>query len=474
MAKKDYKSIAEAVLEEVGGKENIEHVAHCATRLRLNLKNESVPSDEQLKNIPGVIGITRAGGQLQIIIGQDVASLYQEVCKQGDFAKADSASTRTENEKKPITIKTIGNGILDALAGSLTPAIPVIIIAAFFKMIPAVFGPTMLDWIAEGSDIYVLATFVGDAGFYFFPVLIGYTSAKKFNASPLMGILLGSIMLHPTFVQLAEEGQSFSVFGIPTLVQNYANTMLPIIMSVWIMSYLERFFNKHIPGALKSIFAPALTMVVMLPIALSVLGPAGAILGTAISEAILNMDGVVGFIGVALIGASFQLLVLTGMHIILITSLIQAFMVNGSESFVAPGLAAASFAVGGMCLGAALRLKNKNEKSLAWGYFISMIVGGISEPGLYGIAIRYKKPLLGLMLGGFVGGLYLGVVNSGHFTLIPLTNLLSLLAFTGHSTANLINGIIGCIIAFVVAAITAYFLTPADGDSKSAHKEMVK
>ncbi|SDB83458.1 PTS system IIB component, Glc family /PTS system IIC component, Glc family [Pelagirhabdus alkalitolerans] len=474
MAKVDYKASAKKVLEEVGGKENIDHIAHCATRLRLNLKIEDNVNDDNLKEIEGIIGVTRAGGQIQLIVGQEVTYLYEEVKQLAEFTDGDQTSQKTESKESSFSVKKVGAKILDGLSGSLTPAIPLIIVAAFFKLIEAVIGPEMLGWASETSDLYVLAQFVGDTTFYFFPIIIGYTSAKKFNASPLMGIFLGSIMLHPTFSQLAEEGSAFSVYGIPTLVQDYSNTLLPIILSVWIMSYVERYFNDTIPGAFKSILAPSLTIVVMLPITLSVLGPAGAILGRSISEGLLGLEGVVGFIGVALVGALFQLLVLTGMHIILIASLIEAFLANGSESFVAPGLAAASFAVGGMCLGAALKLRNKDEKSLAWGYFISMIVAGVSEPGLYGIGIRYKKPMIGMITGGFAGGLYLGIMNSGHFNLIPLTNLLSLLAFTGHTTANLIHGIIGCLIAFGVAALMTYFLTNTKESSPSAKEEMVK
>ena len=478
--KRNYEELAKRILTEVGGKENVMHVAHCATRLRFNLKDESIPNDEKLKALSGVIGVMHAGGQLQIIIGQDVSILYSEVCKIGNFGADIKLSNTSENEKKKITLKSIGNGILDALSGSLTPAIPIITIAAFFKMIAAILGPSMLNLITETSDLYVLATFVGDAGFYFFPVIIGYTSAKKFKTNPLLGILLGCIMLHPTFMKLVEEGSSFSVFGIPSIVENYSSTMIPIIMSVWVMSYVERFFNKYIPSAIRSVLAPALTIAVMLPITLCVVGPAGAWVGTSISQGILNLNGVAGFLGVALIGATFELLVLTGMHIILITALIQTFMINGSESFVAPGMAAATFAVAGICLGAALKLRDKDEKSLSWGYFVSLILGGITEPGLYGVAIRYKKPLIAMMAGGFAGGLYFGILNIGHYTLIPVTNIISLLCFTGHTTANTIHGIIGCLIALIVSAAVTYFFgfsneeAAVKNKSKKDNKSIVK
>lgn len=453
---KKYDQLASTILDNVGGTSNVKHVAHCATRLRFNLKNESSANHDALRQIDGVLGVSKAGGQLQVIIGPDVSNVYNEVNKNFNDETITSESNQTEDSK--LTIKGFINGIMDALSGSLTPAIPVITVAAFFKMITAIFGPDMLGLISDTSDLFILSSFVGDATFYFFPVIIGYTASRKFKTSPLLGILLGTIMLHPTFVGLAAEGASFSVYGIPTLVVNYSSTILPIIMSVWVMSYVEKFFNRVVPDVLKSVLAPALTISVMLPLAFSVLGPAGAVIGTSISEGLLNLREYAGFLGVALIGALFPLLIMTGMHIVLITALIQVFIENGSESFVAAGLAAFSFAIMGMALGATLKIEDKKEKSLAFSYFLTAFLAGTSEPALYGLAIRFKKPLIGLMTGGFAGGLYYGLTQTGHFTLIPVTNIISVLAFTGHTSANLINGIIGGLISFGVAAVVTYAL----------------
>ena len=443
-------NLIQAIIKGVGGKENIKHVAHCATRLRFNLVDEKLANEEILKGTEGILGITKAGGQFQVIIGQSVNKVYEDLMHElGDY------TIETEGEKPKVSILST---IMDALSGSLTPAISVLTVAAFFKVIPAIFGPDMLNIMSENGDLFTLFTFVGDAGFYFFPVVLGYTASTKFKTSPLLGILLGAIMLHPTFVGMANEGVSFKIFGIPTLVQNYANTVLPIILSVWVMSYAEQFFEKVIPDVLKSLLVPSLTILVMLPLSLSIIGPLGAVIGSGISNGLLNLQKYAGFLGVALIGALFPLLILTGMHIVLITALIQVFMENGSESFVAVGLAAFSFAVMGMALGAALRIKNKEDKSLAFGYFLTAILAGVSEPAIYGLGIRYKKPMIGLMSGGFVGGLFYGIMKAGHYTLIPLTNVVSILAFTGNGSMNFINGVIGALISFGVAAVVTYAL----------------
>jgi PTS system beta-glucosides-specific IIC component len=252
-----FQKIAEDVLKAVGGKENVANLAHCMTRLRFNLKDESVPNEEEIKNIPGVIGVMKAGGQFQIIIGQTVEHVYQYLCEIGGFENTSKLDENLDQPKKEVTLKYIGSSILDGLAGCLTPLIPLLMAASMFKMFAALFGPSMLGVISESSDVYKLLIFVGDAGFYFFPIVVGYTAAKKFGVTPVIAMFLGGIMLHPTFVEMATKGVTFSVFGIPCTPQNYASTILPIIMSVWVMSYIEKFFKKYLPNALKTIFAPA-------------------------------------------------------------------------------------------------------------------------------------------------------------------------------------------------------------------------
>ncbi|MGG0821318.1 beta-glucoside-specific PTS transporter subunit IIABC [Paenibacillus turicensis] len=460
MAKQEQiRKTAEQILNAVGGKNNVGHVTHCMTRLRFNLKDESIPNQEEIKKIPGVIGVMDAGGQYQIIIGQTVEQVYNNIVQIGDF-KQDSLHTELgQGQKKKKTIGSIGKGILDGLAGCLTPLIPLLMAASMFKLLVAVLGPSMLNVISEGSDVSILLTFVGDAGFYFFPIIVGYTAAKKFGATPVIAMFLGGIMLHPTFVDMALEGKAFTVFGIPAQVQNYGSSILPIIASVWVMSYIEKFFKKYLPTTIKTIFAPALTIFVMLPISLVVLGPAGAWVGAYISKGLLGMSDLgFGFVAVAIIAALWQFLVISGMHLVMISTLILVMSQNGQESLILPAAIASSMAVAGMCLGVALRMKNKEERALSFSYLIAGAIGGVTEPGMYGLAIRFKRPFIGLMIGSFVGGLYAGLTKVTAYALIPVANVLCGLSFVGGPTGNLINGIISMVIAFIVAAIASYFL----------------
>lgn len=447
--------LASEIITKVGGRDNISSVTHCMTRLRFNLKDESVAEDEVVSDIKGVLGVMHSGGQYQIVIGQTVEKLYVVLSNQLGGEVAFSEVERPE-EKLPFSWKRFGNTLLDNIASCLTPLIPVLVAASMFKMFAAILGPTMLNVLSEQSDVFKLFTFVGDAGFYFFPILIAYTAALKFKMNPLLAMFMGGIMIHPTLIAMATEQTKFTIYGLPINVQNYASTVIPIILSIWVMSYIERFFNNKLPAILKTILAPTLSIAIMLPISLGLLGPAGYILGEYISKALLSLDNIGGFLAVAVIAALWQFLVMTGMHLLMITTMITVFAQAGEEGIVTPGAVVASLAVAGMAFGAFLRLKNKEEKALGFSFFIASIIGGVTEPALYGISVRYKKPFIGLIVGGFVGGLYAGITGVTAYNLVPVASFLAMTAFVGGTTANLINGLISCLIGFTVSAVITY------------------
>ncbi|WP_152655918.1 PTS transporter subunit EIIC [Oceanobacillus sp. CFH 90083] len=458
MKKTDYGQMANEIIQNVGGKENISHVTHCMTRLRFNLKDESLADTDKLKEVNGVLGTTQSGGQFQIIIGQNVEKVYDQLSVDSDHASSPSASDEKEAKKEKFSFKRAGNKILDGLAGSLTPLIPVLVAASMFKMLTAVLGPTMLGIISEESSLFILFNFVGDAGFYFFPVMLGYTACKKFGSNPVLGMFLGGILIHPTLLGFAEAGEKFSVYGIPATPENYTSTVIPIILSAWVMSYIEKNLKKVIPATLATILVPTLTIMAMLPIALVVLGPAGFFAGNYISTFLLSLDSIGGFLAVAIIAALWQFLVMTGMHLLMITTLITVFAQNGQESIVGPAAIIASICVAGMSLGTFLRLRNKNEKALSFSFFIASFIGGVTEPALYGLGVRYRKPFIGLMIGGFAGGLYAGITGVTNYALIPVANFISMTGFFGGTTANAVNGLLACSIGFVVTAVITYAL----------------
>ncbi len=382
-----------------------------------------------------------------------------------------------EKQKQDAMWKRIGNGILNALGGCLIPMIPMLITAAMLKTLAAVLGPDMLGIIDAQSDLYQLFIFAGDAGFYFFPVVLGYCASKEFGVTPVLGMFLGGIMIHPMMIEMATANTPFTVFGIPCAVQNYSGTILPIILSVWVMSYIEKFFHKYIPSSLDIVFTPLLTLLAMLPLALCVFGPAGNFIGNYMTDVILtlgNAGGIIRIVTVAVLGTLWQFVVMCGLHWLLIATVTVVISTSGSEMVMVPIIAAASFAVGGMSLGALLRLKQKEDRSLALSYVIAQVVGGVTEPGLYGIGFRYKKPLFGMMIGGFAGSLYAAVSGLTAYSIVPVASFLCLFSYTGGSVMNIVNGVASGVIGFVVAAVATYFIglgedrNPSVNESKSS------
>ena len=454
----NFETLAKEMIEKVGGKDNVSNVTHCMTRLRFNVKDDAKVDAEGIKNAKGVLGYVDQGGQHQIIIGQTVEKDYDEVVKQGGFIAQKAIEENVDAPKQKLTFKSAFNNVLNYLSGSLTPLIPLILAAALFRTVQSVLGPQMLGVISDTSDLYTVLGMVYNAGFYFMPIYIGYTASKKLGVNPALGMLMGGILIAPELIALANNGvQTLKVYGIPASVANYSQTILPIILSVWVMSYVEKFFNKVIPATLRTIFAPFLTIAVMVPVALCALAPLGNFVGTGIGTALLSLGNVGGFIAVAIIAALWEFLVMSGMHLVLAVTMMTVMFTTGHEGIVSPAACCATFAAFGMALGAALLIKDKEEKSENIGYFIAGFLGGVTEPALYGTGVKYRKPLIGMAIGAALGGLYAGLMHVNVYALTS-TNVLMVLGYIGEGTGNLVNGIISCVIAMVGAAIATYML----------------
>lgn len=453
----DNAKIAEDVLAAVGGKENVNSALHCMTRLRFTLKDESVVNDDTVKNIPGVLGVAKTGGQYQVIIGTNVPEVYDEVVKLGVAAGGEvDESLDADVAKKKLTPKEIGNNILNYLSGSVVPLIPVLIAGGLFKTLSAILGPTLLGIVPADSQFITLCDIVYDAAFYFIPIIAGFAAAKKLGANPFLGAFMGAILIDPKFIQLGTDGVAFSVYGIPAPTLTYGQTLIPVLLSVAAMAPIQKFFDKHLPDSIRTVFAPFLTFVVMMPIALCLLAPLGNYVGTAIAaffEWLSNTP--FGWLAVTLIAATWPMLVLTGMHVGLAAIALAQFAQVGSDSVVLMAATVQAFTASGVGLAAWLRFKDPEKKNLALGYFITQFIGGVGEPLLYGIFLRYKRPWLGTLAGGAAAGLYAAITHVVFYT--PTSGLFSPLAFAGGDQANFVNGIIATVIGMVVAFIVTWF-----------------
>lgn len=454
----DNKQIAEQVLAAVGGKENVTSVTHCMTRLRFNLKDMNLPNQEEIKKINGVVGVVISGGQFQVVVGQNVPKVYEEVCRLGGFAAMEQINENIDKPKEKLTLKAVGNNILNYLSGSMAQLIPIMIASAMFKTILVVLGPDMLKVIDETSDAYILLDFLYDCFYYFIPIYLGKAAAKRLNVNEMLGMMLGAMLLVPDFVALIGTQESIKIYGLFSApVADYSQSILPVLLGVWIMSYVERFFKKYVPTTLSTIFTPFLTMAVMVPVMFCVCAPIGTYLGQILGDILLVFHDKGGFIATGVVGALYAFLVMTGMHGVLLMAALTTFFTLGYENFFITAGCAANCAAWGMAFGAFLKLKDKENKSLAFGYFVSGILGGITEPSLYGIGIKYKKPLLALLAGGFFGALYIGIFDVKCY-MLGATNFLSFLGFVAGGTANTVHYVVGCVIAFAVTAAATFFI----------------
>ncbi|WP_412989577.1 PTS transporter subunit EIIC [Pediococcus siamensis] len=320
---------------------------------------------------------------------------------------------------------------------------------------------------------YKLFAFVGDAGFYFLPVIVGYTASRQFKTSPILSMLLGGILLEPSLVNIVSAGKSFSIFGIPMGLVSYGSTILPIILSVWVMSYIERFFKKYLPDSVSPLLTPTLTIFVMLPITLCGVGPLGSYLGdliNALVQGASHLGGVWSLLATGLIAGFWPILVMTGMHLVLLATALVNFATVGKDSFILVCGALAGFSSSGIAIGAALKLHSKEEKRMAWSYLFANIIGGATEPTLYGVAVRYKRPFISLIIGGFVGGIYAGLSHLTMWVMVQGAFILEPTAFIGGgSSINFINGLItGAITTIVAAAVTYFWGIPSAENRKLA------
>lgn len=453
-----YEQMAVTILEKVGGKENVENALHCMTRLRLNLRNMNDINVEEMKKIEDVLGCQYVSGQLQVIIGPGkVNKVYDYFCKHAGItekAAIDENVDGNDAKKEKFKINSrkswanLGNKIMDGIIGCMTPILPILIAAGLIKMLVAILGPAMTGVITAESDLYRLLDFVGGAGFYFLPVFIGYTGAKKFGASPILGVMIGTILIHPTLLEIVAATKSFTVFGIPMSKVTYSSTVLPMILITWALGYVERFIKKICPDTLATMLVPTLTVLIMLPISLCALGPVGAVLGIYLSKALIWIHVVTGPFGVALIGSLFLLIVATGMHPTLIAIALSSIGTVGYDDTVLVGSICATYACIAIGLAVFLKAKDKQTKQIAFSTTVSQALGGVGEPLLYGVILRYKRLIVIEMIATFVGTLWVGF-NHGAVYFLGSNNFLVATVFG----KGIINGIIGCAISFVAAFI---------------------
>lgn len=447
-----FKNLAASILEKVGGTENVSSVGHCATRLRFNLKNDTKADTEAIKSIKGVVGVVNNGGQYQVIIGNDVSSVYKELVQLGKLS--DASNNETKEQDKGTVAK-----VLDIIAGCFFPIIPALTGAGMLKAVLALL--VAFKWVTADSEVYQFLNFMGDAAFYFLPILLAASAAKKFKVNQYLAMSLGALLLHPTFISMVngakETGEKLHFLGITVPLVSYASSVIPIILAIWFMSYVEPFFEKIVPKSTRIILVPLLTLIVVAPITLIAIGPLGNYLGQVLGIGINFLNTYVSWLVPTLVGTFTPFLVMTGMHYGIIPLGMNMLATKGIDTIAGPGMLVSNIAEGAASLGVALRSKNKDIKQLASSAGISAIAG-ITEPALYGISLRFKRPLIATMIGGGVGGLFIGIMGVGRYAQVS-PGIFSLPSYIGpNGFSDLIYAAIGCVISFATAFIVSFLL----------------
>jgi PTS system beta-glucosides-specific IIC component len=444
----DFQKLAQEILKNVGGEKNISHLTHCATRLRFSLNDTSKVNEGVLKNTKGVLGVVNKGGQFQLIIGPEVPKAYEALMK--------SVNISSNNSEEPKEKKGFVTKLLDIVSGVFTPILPAIIGAGLIKSVLAI---AVLCGINTKGHTYYFLNFIGDAPLYFLPVMLAFTAAAKFKCNQFIAVAIAGAMIHPSYTALVKDQFNIhftSFLGIPVTLATYSSSVIPILLTVWILSYVDRFLEKHIPKMIRFFLKPLLCLLIVAPLAFIVLGPIGFVAGTGISTGLNMLNSFAPWLVPTIIGTIFPLMVTTGMHYGLVPFMIQSYASIGYETIATPGNLPSNIAQGAAAICVALKTKNKNLKQLAFSSGFTAVLG-ITEPALFGVTLKVKRALYAVMIGGGVGGFYSGITGvKGYAFNSP--GLLSLPAFIGpDGWTNLINACISMVIAFVVTFVVLWF-----------------
>lgn len=461
-----YESLAKEIVKNVGGKENVSSLTHCITRLRFKLKDESKANDQVIKDMDGVVTVMKSGGQYQVVIGNHVPEVYADVMpllgmEEGSADRAEDAPSGN-----------LFNRAIDIISGIFQPILGIMAACGMVKGLNALF--VALGWYPETCGGYLVLNAIGDGLFNFLPLFLGYTAAKKFNLKPMIGLVIGAIMCYPTIqnTALSNGGEALytlfsgtmfeskvytDFFGIPLIAMDYTGTVIPVIFVVYFASKCDKFFSKFIPDLVKFFFVPMLTLLISIPVGLLILGPVATFASKIIAEAVMTVRNFSPLLAGAIVGLTWQILVIFGLHWGFIPVYINNIQMNGFDNVMMPFFAC-TFATSAVVLAIFFKTKNKQLKEMALPNFISGIFG-VTEPAIYGILLPLKKPfIISCIIGGIGGGFY-GALNFRKFSMggMGIFELPAMIEPDG-SMGNLIVALVGIAITMILAFIVTMIL----------------
>ncbi|PQP81883.1 PTS beta-glucoside transporter subunit IIABC [Paenibacillus sp. PCH8] len=461
----NYDQLAKDILSGVGGRENVNSVFHCVTRLRFKLKNESVAKTEELKNLPGVITVMQSGGQYQVVIGNEVPDVYKAVVKAGNFPSEGQFEEEADNSGKKVGLFS---RFIDMISGVFTPLLGLLAATGMIKGFTAMF--LSFGWITDTSGTYQLLNATGDCLFYFFPIFLGYTAIKKFGGSPFLGMAIGASLVYPTLSGLTAGDPLYTLFtgtliespihitflGIPVILMSYSTSVIPIIIATFFAVKIERFFKNIIPKVVSTFLVPFFTLLVIVPATFILIGPVSTWAGQLIGAGATGIYELSPVATGLIIGGLWQVFVLFGLHWGLVPVMLLNLSTSGADPVIAMSFAA-SFAQIGAVLAVILKTKNTKLKSLGIPAFISGIFG-VTEPAIYGLTLPLKKPFIMSCIAGGIGGGILGLAGSKLYIFGGL-GVFGFPSFINKATgvdSGFYMALVACGIAFILGFILTY------------------
>lgn len=449
----DYKRTAQGILKAVGGPKNISNMTHCATRLRLNLKNEQIDNDK-VKAVDGVINVSKGGGQYQVLIGLEVPKVFNEFEKLVDGNSVENVSTQI----KPLGFKGYVNAVFTAIAGIFSPLLPAL--AGSGILYGLLLLCSQLGWISQKSGTFVILTAASKAVFYFLPILLAFSAARRFKVSPYIAALIAGALLYPDFIQLMGthgNGAMTSFLGIPVVLMNYNSTVVPILISIWAYSYLYKWLDKHVSKNLELVVVPLVCLVVMVPLTVIVIGPLGVYGGQLVANIVNWLIKNVPLLAGVVVGGGWSFLVSLGIHWAVNPIMINNIATQGFD-FICPLTFACNFGVIGTALGVWLKTHNKELKNFSMTGVITICLSAIIEPTLFGLLVKNRKIWAVQIVAGAIGGAYLGLtkVFTNAFVFGSVTTFP---AFIAKNSNNFINAMIGLAISTCVGIVLGFMVT---------------
>lgn len=447
----DNHAVGKRVLQAVGGEKNVQSLVHCATRLRFKLKDTTLAKTEELKNDPDVVQVVQSGGQYQVVIGSNVGSVYNAIME--DSGLAGKATEASDQEKG-----SLFNQFIDVISGIFTPFLGALAAAGVLKGFLSLFS--VMGWMAADQGTYQILNATADGVFTFLPIVLAFTSAQRFKVNPFVAVSIAFALVYPAIGTIAGSGEGIDFLGIPVILSagGYTSSVIPIILSVWLLSKLDPLAKKIVPQFLEMILVPLIELLIMVPLTFLVIGPIGTVIGNFLGDSFNTVYGFSPIVAGLVMGAFYQVFVMFGMH----WGLLPLLFLNIEQygyTLLPPMLLPAVLAQGGAALAVAVRTKNERTKALSISGAITSLFG-ITEPTVYGVTLPLKRPFVSACISGGIGGAIMGFFHVKAFSagLLSVLTIPTFISNVDGVESNITMAIIAAVLSFVGAFVLTLIL----------------